>query len=478
MYIYNNTCSVNNGCESGYSLYFPCVGTLTRGENACFDFYIVDNATKEEVDLREVDDITLNVSGRYNCNFGSYSYPENIKSAQVEKFSEFVYGIDFSDIINKVKLYIDIVDEDHELIESFLFDENLVLDIAIEGNIGYFLKGSDKHGILNLNGYDTKHYMFLGWDMNEDYEDCDSENRYNFLITNKNLIYNVADDITIRAVYQKRREYCIQMAYDNYNSSFAVEYMGEKTILQAGESVIALEGHDVKLSCIPNDIKSYKFVKWDDGYKNPYRVLTIEGDDLTISLKAYCELSNNNIEFNDIIDVNSLNNFKSVFPTIKDNIFIDEYFIDNVYINNCEIDILDNIPYIRIINNGYIQIINVDVRGNLKLSLNSKGEYCNFFINNYEFPSSTVDKNEFIFEYNGDIMTLKSNNACVFGLIINKEYIYNKGKCMLCFNSEDTLKFHPGDIIVEGGVVVNGNPYGISPVKIATVTNVAPLIIK
>ena len=76
MYIYNNTCSVNNDCDTGYSLYFPCVGTLTRGEKSCFDFYIVDNATKEEVDLREVDDITLNVSGRYNCNFGSFSYPE------------------------------------------------------------------------------------------------------------------------------------------------------------------------------------------------------------------------------------------------------------------------------------------------------------------------------------------------------------------------------------------------------------------
>ena len=84
MYIFgNNTgCSVNNECEYGYSLYFPCIKTITRGENACFDFYIVDNATKEEIDLREVDDITLNVSGRYNCNFGSFSYPENIKSLQ------------------------------------------------------------------------------------------------------------------------------------------------------------------------------------------------------------------------------------------------------------------------------------------------------------------------------------------------------------------------------------------------------------
>ena len=106
MYIYGNNCSVNNECESGYSLYFPCIKSITRGENACFDFYIVDNTTKEEVDLREIDDITINLSGRYNCNLGSYSYPENIKSLQVEKFSEIVYDVNFSDIINNVKLYI------------------------------------------------------------------------------------------------------------------------------------------------------------------------------------------------------------------------------------------------------------------------------------------------------------------------------------------------------------------------------------
>ena len=152
MYIYNNSCGVNNECEYGYSLYFTCVKTLTRGENTCFDFYIVDNTTKEEVDLREVDDITLNVSGRYNCNFGSFSYPENIKSSQVEKFSQILCDVDFSNIINKVDLYIDIVDENHNLIESVLFDRNLNLDIAIEGAIGYFLKNSNEDGVLKDNG--------------------------------------------------------------------------------------------------------------------------------------------------------------------------------------------------------------------------------------------------------------------------------------------------------------------------------------
>ena len=49
---------------------------------------------------------------------------------------------------------------------------------------------------------------------------------------------------------------------------------------------------------------------------------------------------------------------------------------------------------------------------------------------------------------------------------------------MLCLSSEDTLKLHPGDLIVDGGVIVNGNPYGIPPVKFAKVTDITPLIIK
>lgn len=480
MYIYGNTCSVNNECESGYSLYFPCVGTLTRGENACFDFYIVDNTTKKEVDLREVDDITLNMSGRYNCSFGSFSYPENIKSLQVEKFSESVYNMDFSDIINHVSLYIDIVDENHQLIESHLFDENLVLDIAIKGDIGYFLDGSENNDILNLTGYDTYTYMFLGWNIEENDESCNSENIYDFLIKSRNLLYNVDDDCVIRAVYQKRREYTIQMSDDNYNSSFIVEYMGDKTVIRGNERVTALEGHDVKVSCIPNDVKPYRFVKWDDGHKNPYRVFAVSGDDLNISLKAHCSL-NDNMELEnyiDNIDASALNNFNTIYPIIKDSIFVDSYYIDNIYINNCEIDILNDIPYIKIIEGGYIQIININKTGNLKLSLNSKGGDCRLFIDDYEILSSVIEKNEFIFEFEGGVITITGDSSCVFGLRINKEVIYERGRCSLCLRSEETLKLHPGDLVVEGGVIVNGNPYGISPVKFAKVTDVTPLIIR
>ena len=476
MYIYNNTCGDNSSCNSGYSLYFPCISTVNRGENTCFDFYIVDNSTKQEVDLREVDDITLNMYGRYNCFFGSYSYPENIKSVQSEKFSELLYDVNFSDSISNVKLYIDIVDEKHELIESFLYDKNLVLDISIEGSVGYFLNNSDNSN-LTLIGSDTYSYMFLGWTIEEEDDDCYFENIYDFLITKNKLSYNVCNNLTIRAVYQKRREYRIQMATDNINSSFIIEYMGDKIVLEKGNFVKALEGHDLKISCIPNDIAPYKFVKWSDGYDNPIRIFNVAGDDLIISLKAYCEINNKEVHGFDI-DSSTLNIFTSEYPEIIDRLFINSFYIDNVYINNCEIDVLNDIPYIKIKNDGYIQIINIDVVCNLNLSLDNKGGDCNLYIDNYKISSSIVDKNEFIFEFNGGILTLKGDNSCVFGFKIYKENIHDIGRCMLCLSSEDTLKLHPGDITVDGGVIVNGNPYGIQSVKFANVTNVTPLIIK
>ena len=49
---------------------------------------------------------------------------------------------------------------------------------------------------------------------------------------------------------------------------------------------------------------------------------------------------------------------------------------------------------------------------------------------------------------------------------------------MLCLSSEDTLKLHPGELTVDGGAIVNGNPYGIPPVTFARVSDITPLIIK
>ena len=229
----------------------------------------------------------------------------------------------------------------------------------------------------------------------------------------------------------------------------------------------------------------YKFVKWSDEYvdadecESPYRVLHVGGDNEIISLKADCDL---NVEKKEYIDIDvkylNLNIFKNIYPKIVNSIPVDRYFINNMYVNNCEVDILNDIPYIKILDNGYIQIDNINYIGNLKLSINNTGGNCNLFINNYEILPSFIEKNEFTFEYEGGSIIITGKNSCVFGLIINKEVISQKGKCSLCLSSEDTLKFHPGDLVADGGVIVNGNPYGLPSVNFAKVSNTTPLIIK
>ena len=196
-------------------------------------------------------------------------------------------------------------------------------------------------------------------------------------------------------------------------------------------------------------------------------------------LKAKCSLNViDYIEYVDNIDANLLNNFNIKYPDIKDHIFVDEFFVGDIYINNCEIDVLNETPYIKIIDGGYIQILNISEIGNFKILLNNIGDDCKFYIDNHIILPSYINKNEFVFEFDGGIMTFTGNGSCLFGIKMNKEIIYDKGKCILCLNTEDTLKLHPGEITVDGGVVFNGNPYGISPVKIANVTNIKPLILK
>ena len=500
MYNKYNSCyeQLNLECESGYSLYFPCLKTITNGENTCFEFYLADNANKEEIDLREVDDITLNMSGRYNCDLGSYSYPDNIKSLQFEKFTKNIYNIDFSEIIlNHVKLYIDIVDENNKLIESHLYDDKeMLIDIAIYGTIGYFLNGSDdENGILNLTGYDTRNLIFLGWFIDDNDENCELENKYDYLINDKNLNFYVNEDCIIRAVYRIRRTYGIYLESDR-NTFFTIYYMGNKYEGSLDGYYFGFqEGHDVKITCeIQNN--QYIFDKWSDGYQNPYRVLNIGNIDNVsdfvveyndkyqlpvIHISAQYKLNDDSEQqqYIDNIDINSLNIFNShIYPKNRTEIFIEKYFINNIFIDKCEIDILNGEPYIRINKDGYIQIDDINESGNVKLLLNRIGKDCILSVNNNVILPSVVDKNEYIFEYNGGVLKLEGEDSCIFGLKINKEVIYDKGKCALCLNSEETLKLHVGDITVEGGVIVNGNPYGISPVKIGKVSEITPLIIK
>jgi hypothetical protein len=471
-------------CESGYSLYFPCIKNVTRGENTCFEFYVVDNVEKQEVDLRDVNDITLNMSGRYNCNFGSYSYPEHIKYIQYEDFSVNLYDTDLSDIIiHNVDMYIDEVDEYYNVISSFILgSENFRL--CIDGVVGKFLEGSEKYGVLDLVANDTSDYIFLGWYVEEN-DECESGNKYDRLIKSNRLTFNVTDDFVIRAVYRKRKTYDIKISPDNVNSTFVVYYMNRTTNLNSDQYVKVLEGHDVKLRCLPyeiytsdNQIKPSKFLKWDDGFESPIRVLKVGGDNQTIYLKAYCLYNEEIVEdvtYIDNIDPYELNKFSVLNPYNRKELFIDSYFFDNIYVRDCDIISVDGVSHIFLYRGGYIQIVNISETGRLRISLGVKSGKCRLYVGDIEILPTDDTNNIFIFDYNGEEIIIKGDGLYVSGLSLSKEVIYDKGKCRFCLNSDETLKLQPGEITVDGGVVVNENPYGISPVKIANVTTITPL---
>lgn len=486
-----NSCSdiLNRVCETGYSLYFPCIKNVTRGENTCFDFYVVDNVEREEIDLRDVDDITLNMSGRYNCNFGSYSYPDNIEYVQHEDFSEKLYDTDLSDIIiHNVDMYIDEVDEYYNVTRSFfLGEENFRL--CIDGVVGKFLEGSEKYGVLDLVANDTSNHIFLGWYVEEN-DECESGNKYDRLIKSNRLTFNVTDDFVIRAVYRKRKIYDIKISPDNVNSNFAVEYMNTTTKLTSDRQYVkVLEGHDVKLRCLPheiytsdNQLKPCKFVKWDDGFESPYRILKVGGDNNVIYLKAYCSPDEvENIKYID--DIKLLNNFFTTRPEKRD-IFRtkDGIIFDNLFLYNC--DIVPNegngVTYIVLSNeDNYLQIVNINDVGRMTIIVNVDYSMSSgipkVFLGNDEILHSDLG---FVFDYNGESLVIRGGSGgriFITSLYILKEVIYDKGKCRFCLNSDETLKLQPGEITVDGGVVVNENPYGISPVKIANVTTVTPL---
>ena len=480
-----NSCSdiLNRVCESGYSLYFPCIKNVTRGENTCFEFYVVDNVEKQEMDLRDVNDITLNMSGRYNCSFIEY--------VQREDFSEMLYKTNISDIIElkTVKLYVDLLDEKGNLEISFLYNTDyhsfIETEMSITGIVGEFIKDSDKYGVLDLTANDTYHYMCLGWCVVEK-DKCEMDkNIYDNLIVSNRLIFDIDDDYEIHVVYKARRIYQIKKSVENLDSYFIVENSGEMKYLYDVEDYInVFEGYDIKISCIPdlirtpdNILKPLKFIKWDDGFDSPYRILKVGGDSNVIALKAYCSPDEvENIEYIDDINPNLFNNFFITRPEIRDPFRIEDGIIfDNLFLYNCEITRTEegNGETSIFLNKeeSYLQIVNINDVGRMTIIINGEGDISKVFLGNDEILHSDLG---FVFDYNGESLVIRGR-MYITSLYILKEVIYDKGKCRFCLNSDETMKLQPGEIIVDGGVVVNENPYGISPVKIANVTTITPL---
>lgn len=467
-----NGCGGDNICTDGYSLYFPCLKNITRGQNVCFDFFVGDNDKQDEVDIRDLDALTLTLSGLFGCEYGTYEYPNDIKSLQIEKYRE-VYRNIFCDR-KLCTLTLEYKDENFNDVEP-----------DVTGKIGEFYSGD----IVTLKANDTKNHIFVGWMTLDNINDeCDSFSFEDLIVSkNKEYTFIIYDDMNLYALYRERKTYKVSIDLNNRHSYFEIEYDDYNYILtdKKRDIVYVKEGHYFVATCHPNiiDNYTYNFYKWSDGELMQSREFIVNNDD--IKLYALCE--------NKVDKDKSLNFINSVKKTkIEYNI---QYPDDNViplydklplYVND-EILYFDNACLFFVKNNGYLNINNgnvvlsgKDIDSGIKVSLSIKSnEDCSMtlktgneeLVYNISKNIETFETIEYLFrKYDkSNIEIITTGDIYIDEIIIYEEIIENKGKMNLCLTGEETSKMNVGILYANGAISVNGNVYGISQTQIGNI---------
>lgn len=493
--VIKNIINVGNGCGNdketcvdGYSLYFPCLKNITKGQNVCFNFYVGDNATQEELDLDNIDSLTLDLSGLFGCEYSSYVYPDDIKSLQTDEYSKVLYD-DF-DIEHKCNLSLKCWDTDLNDIEP-----------NISGKIGEFYLGDSTKLIAN----DTPTHIFLGWCKYDDfisYSECLDSKLEDFIISDSNeFSIEMFSDIEIIAVYRKRKTYNIIADERNEHCYFEILTNDSKNVLYTGDSIKITEGYNFIVSCKPQnynllfeDDDVYTFFEWsiDDEMKihqhleltadnnNPF----FDGEKINLLAKCVNILENGITKEANIINTEKTLNFNEIifsynYPEenqIENKLNIGNFF----YENNNIVWHGDNIHNAFNLNNCYIHVKND------KLSL--KNEYNDIKIeikvnaltdsiikiNNesYNIEKDFYNNIECYIKNFGEPINIEVDGEILIDeLSIYEKYIDNKGMMELCLSPEDTLKFNTGVLNISGAIMVNGNIFGLQKQKIGEINN-------
>ena len=366
--VYNigtNSCSTGpTYCADGYALYFPCLKDVTKGQDVCFDFYVADYAGRNEynlaltsdldslpdtgkelADLRDVDAISLNLIGVFNCPYGTYSYPDNISSLQTEEYPV-IYTNDFGSRklchLQVIKIDIDGADSDDQY----------------DSQEGDYYSGTS----VTISAYDTPTHIFEGWALfDTDDEDCPDSTIYDDIISTENIYtFTIENDINIFAIYRPRKVYTIIVDSDNKTSHFIVNYDDidndihnkKDEIFNDGFNSVenVLEGYHFTAKCIPNvsvisnnpnhKKTTYEFVKWSDGNTSRCRLFIAGGDDEIIKLKAKCvgpvpyfEYEDETILYNDEFDEDGIH-----IDTAFLNVNITDYYGDEYTVSSYDVD--------------------------------------------------------------------------------------------------------------------------------------------
>lgn len=508
-------------CQDGYALYFPCLKEITKGQDVCFDFYIADYAGKaayelaqannssnpdstddgsgnsgntdsgkELADLRDVDAISLNLIGPFNCQYGTFSYPDNISSLQQEEYPE-VY-----------KIYLPSRKLCH--LGLYMLDvENTDSEVYINTQESDFYSGTE----VEVAAYDTPTHIFIGWAVFDiDDEECAEETIYDHIISKKNVYtFTINEDTVLLALYRPRKVYSVISDLTNKFSHFNVNYdhieyhlsNRPDEIFDDGYNSLeqVYEGYHMVAKCIPSTNvlgdtpdETYEFVKWADGYKSRCRLFIIGEntasfvDGNVIKLKAVCS---GPVPYHDLDDD-------------EDFIYIDEFDEEGIHINTVfsDVDILDyyggehviefNEIYQKYINeNGYLYFNNgtlvlssAGIEDGIKINIHAKAEdTCRLFVNvnNYS-ASQVISQDEFkLYEFyfkkcDGSVIEIKTDGECLVDEIeVCRETFIDKGKAQFCLDSETTANLPSGPLSVNGAIMVNGKTYGLATTTIGSV---------
>ena len=520
--VYNigtNSCSSGpTYCTEGYALYFPCLKDVTKGQDVCFDFYVADYAGRNELisdldslpdtgkelaDLRNVDAISLNLIGIFNCPYGTYSYPDNISSLQTEEYPV-IYTNDFG---SRKLCHLQVIKID--------IDDDSDSDAQYDSDVQYYYKEGDYYSgtSVTISAYDTPTHIFEGWTLfNSDDEDCPDSTIYGDIIsTEKQYTFTIENDINIYAIYRPRKVYTIIVDPDNESSYFIVNYKNtdyplrnkKKEIFNDGfDYVEILEGYHFVAKCIPsvdfinnpNPI-TYKFVKWSDGNTSRCRLFdtgddkTIKlGDDETIKLKAECVgpvpyfvYKDETILYNDEFDKDGIHidtEFSDTIGYYGDEYTVSSYDVDHKFINGK--------GYLYFNNKSTLVLSSFNIEDGVKINIHAKSDdSCNITIdvNGYSL-TQTVSNSEFKdYEFyfsksNKSVIKISSDGECLIDLLeVCREEIIDKGKAQFCLPSEVTSKLPSGPLSVNGAIMVNGKSYGLATTQIGVVNRLPKITI-
>ena len=524
-----NSCDAGTQyCSEGYALYFPCLKDITKGQDACWEFYVADYgakgaynlaaadpnisdddlanlAGKETVDLRDVDAISLNLIGAFNCPYGTYTYPDNISSLQTEEYPV-MYREDFGE---RKLCHLSVFMLDTEASQSEQYYNTLESD---------FYSGT----LVEVEANDTPTHIFLGWailNMNED-EDCPEETWEENIICKDNIYrFVIQEDIIVLALYRPRKMYSVISDPTNKSSHFTLDYnhrvyhisnriedgydIIEHSYIPYDEVANVLEGYHLVAKCVPAvDVlgsepdEMFRFVEWKDKVKSRCRLFKI-GEDTTpfedgnvIKLKVKCEgpVPYEPIEDEDIPYLDEFDEEGIHINTEFNEVDIYDYYGDGVYVLSAEEayqKFIGETGYL-FLHFGNVTLSSVGIEDGIKINIEAKADdYCELWVTvNGATAKIPVSTEEFkLYEVyfkkcdKSDIKITAYGDCLIDMIEVCKEEIIDRGKAQFCLPAEVTANLPSGPLSVNGAIMVDGKSYGLATTSIGSVNKLPKITI-